>query len=465
MAAIGGARLNGLEGAQSLVSPRARYVRKRRYHGGPIVLWMSRDQRVEDNWALLFAAEMANLHQTSLWVAFCLVPGYLRAAFRQYHFMIKGLEEMEPRMRSLGARFILLEGAPEMKMPQFLHNIKAGMLVMDFDPLRIKREWKGRVLAGLDIPAYEVDAHNIVPCWRAAGRRIMSFATFKERITPMLAEWLIEFPPLPRIDSQWTQTGPLIEWDEALERVGADKSVGPVQWISPGEKAAHQRLEAFVDERLASYPKKALDPTARGQSDLSPYLHFGQISPQRVALAVLGSDAPEASKEGYTDRLVVLRELAENFCLHTPWYDSVGAFPTWARRSIDEHRDDEREHLYSLADLEGARTHDPLWNATQTELEKIGKIRGSLREYWAIKILEWSPSPEEAFEVAIYLNDRYGMDARDPSGYTGIAMVIGGLYGKPWGSKDVVGRIKRMTYTGERLRYDVHAYMEYVKRL
>jgi deoxyribodipyrimidine photo-lyase len=118
-----------------------------------------------------------------------------------------------------------------------------------------------------------------------------------------------------------------------------------------------------------------------------------------------------------------------------------------------------------LADLEGARTHDHLWNATQTELEKIGKIRGSLREYWAIKILEWSPSPEEAFEAAIYLNDRYGLDARDPNGYTGIAMVIGGLYGKPWGSKDVVGKIKRMTYTGERLRYDVHAYMEYVKGL
>ncbi len=450
---------------QEVISSRARTVRHRVYHGGPVVLWMDRDQRAEDNWALLFAAEMANLHQASLWVAYCLSPGDLGATLRQYDFIVKGMEELEPRLRSMGARFTLLEGKPEVSMSQFLHNVRAGILVTDFDPLRTRREWKGKVLAGLDIPAYEVDSHNIVPCWKVGSRRIMSSATFKARISPMLDEWLVGFPPFPSLDRAWTGTGPGSDWTGALQRVGADASVQPVKWLRPGEKAAHESLEAFVRERLTSYQDKAMDPTARAQSDLSPYLHFGQLSPQRVALEVLGSKAPESSKQGFIDRLVVLRELADNFCLHTPWYDCVGAFPLWARKSIDEHRDDEREHMYAREQLEKAETHDPLWNATQTELVKIGKIRGALREYWALKILEWTPSPEVALDTAHYLNNRYGMDGRDPGGYTGIAMVIGGLYGRPWSPKDVIGKIKSMTYTGERLRYDIHAYLDYVKAL
>jgi deoxyribodipyrimidine photo-lyase len=426
---------------------------------------MNRDQRAKDNWALLFAAEMANLHQTSLWVAFCLVPGRMGATLRQYDFMVKGLEELEPRLRSLGMRFALLEGKPEVKLSEFLHNIKAGMLIMDFDPLRNAREWKVKVIASLDIPVYEVDAHNIVPCWRVSRRRIMSSTTFKARITPMLQEWLTEYPQIPKLDHAWTDAGPASDWKGALERIGADTTVIPVDWLRSGEEAAHESLRSFVQERLSSYQSKAMDPTARAQSDLSPYLHLGQLSPQRVALEIVKSGAPGDSKQSYIDRLVVLRELADNFCLHTPWYDTLGAFPPWARKSINEHRDDEREHLYSREQLEAAVTHDNLWNATQTELVKIGKIRGALREYWALKILEWTPSPEEALDTAIYLNDKYGMDARDPSGYTGIAMVIGGLYGKPWVSKEVIGKIKSMTYTGERLRYDIHAYLNYVKGL
>jgi deoxyribodipyrimidine photo-lyase len=457
--------MTDFDGIQHDIVSRARSIRHREYHDGPIVLWMSRDQRSKDNWALLFAMEMANRHQVSLWVAFCLVPGYLGATLRHYHFMIKGLEELEPKLRSLGIRFALLEGKPEVKVSQFLHNVKAGMLVTDFDPLRIKREWKGKVIVGLDIPAYEVDAHNIVPCWLAASRRIMSFPTFKARISPMLEEWLVEYPQVPKLDRAWTDVGPASDWNGALDRVGADATVPPIEWLRSGETAANESLKTFIRERLSSYQTKAEDPTARAQSDLSPYLHWGQLSPQRAALEVLRSDAPDASKGSYIDRLVVFRELADNFCFHAPWYDTIGAFPKWARKSIDEHRDDEREHLYTREQLEGAQTHDTLWNATQTELVKVGKIRGALREYWALKILEWTPSPEEALDTALYINDKYGMDGRDPSGYTGIAMVIGALYGKPWNPKEVIGKLKKLTYTGERLRYDIHAYLDYVKGL
>ena len=163
--------------------------------------------------------------------------------------------------------------------------------------------------------------------------------------------------------------------------------------------------------------------------------------------------------------MIVKRELADNFCLHSQEYDTTGAFPIWARRSLDEHRSDPRDHIYSVRELEGANTHDPLWNAAQTELLKIGKIHGSLRGYWAEKILEWSKRPEDALAAALYLNNRYSLDGNDPSGYTGISMVVGGLYGKPWKSKEVVGKLKRHTYTQERFSYDIQAYYDKVAKL
>ncbi|MDD1743421.1 MAG: hypothetical protein LUO85_02210, partial [Methanomassiliicoccales archaeon] len=208
-----------------------------------------------------------------------------------------------------------------------------------------------------------------------------------------------------------------------------------------------------------------MDPVARGQSELSPYLHFGQISAQRVALRVREADVPAASKEKYLDQLIVKKELSDNFCLHTPEYDTVGAFPEWARRSLNDHRSDPREHVYTLKQFEEGQTHDPLWNAAQTEMVKVGMIHGSLRAYWADKILEWTNSPEEAFEIALYLNDRYELDGRDPNGYTGIAMVIGGLYGRPWSTKEVLGKVQRLTYTGMRLSYDTKAYEKMVNEL
>jgi deoxyribodipyrimidine photo-lyase len=313
------------------------------------------------------------------------------------------------------------------------------MLVTDFDPLRIQREWKGKVMAGLDIPAYEVDAHNIVPCWLAASRRIMSFHTFKARISPMLEEWLVEYPQVPKLDRAWTDAGPASDWNGALDRVGADASVPPIEWLRSGETAP------TVPRPLASafHPTGPRPGPRRAPSRLSP---IAQTASSKAALEVLRSDAPDTSKEAIP---------TDWWCSgswRTTLFHAPGAIcrslPKWARKGIDEHGTMTRAP-YTREQLEGAQTHDTLWNATQTELVKIGKIRGALREYWALKILEWTPSPEEALDTALHLNDKYGMDGRDPSGYTGIAMVIGGLYGKPWNPKEVIGKLRKLTYTRE----------------
>jgi deoxyribodipyrimidine photo-lyase len=429
------------------------------------VYWMSRDQRADDNWALIYAIRAANEKNVPLCVVFCLVPEYLNTTERQYSFLIEGLRQLESRIKERGIGFRLMEGFPDTELPSFFNQVGAGLVITDFDPLKIKKQWKRRVVGALDISVIEVDAHNIVPCRVAADRRIMSFANFRSKVIPLLSEYLVEYPNGEKIDRKWEPETKPIDWVSAASKLRIDRNVKPLTWIVPGEKAAKEALETFIRDRISAYSEGVMDPSKNSQSDLSPHLHIGSLSSQRAVLEVMASEASETAKSTFIENIVVKKEIADNFCLHTPEYDSVGAFPEWARRSINLHRSDVREHLYSLEQLDQGQTHDPLWNAAQMELVKRGKIHGYLREYWANNILEWTRSPEEAFWVAIHLNDRYSLDGGDPSGYTGVAMVIGGLYGHPWKPKEVIGKIKKMTYTGARLRFDIKAYEEKVKDL
>ncbi|HSV41932.1 MAG TPA: deoxyribodipyrimidine photo-lyase, partial [Methanomassiliicoccales archaeon] len=415
------------------------------------------------NWALYYAVGQAEMLQVPLCVVFCLAPEYMGATWRQYHFMIAGLKEVGLELRSMGIGLTVLPGHPWVVLPPFLHEINASVLVTDFDPVRIKVDWKKKVVSGTNLSVREVDAHNIVPCWTVASRKIETFATFRMKIAPVLPEFLVEYPEMMKMSKVMDHRP--VDWGEVAGTLRIDLSVGEVEWIRPGPTEGMKVLREFCENKLSDFPEQSVDPLKDGQSNLSPYLHFGQVSAQRVALEVGRSSASPEAKAKFLDNLIVKREIADNFCLHNPNYDTFGGFPEWAKRSIDEHRSDEREHIYTLEQLEASQTHDPLWNAAMMEMVKRGKMHGSLRPYWASKILEWSRTPEEAYQNALYINDRYGLDGRDASGYTGIAMVIGGLYDRPYRSKEVLGKVKRHTYTGQRMRFDVHGYCEMVKDL
>ena len=425
---------------------------------GPVVYWMSRDQRTRDNWALLCSQEMSQREKVPLTVVFCLVPQFLGATFRQYSFMVQGLAEVEQNLAGENIPFHLLVGSPEVELPQFLEKYGAGCLVTDFDPLRLKRQWKEGVAQKLDIPFFEVDAHNIVPCWVASGKQEYGAYTLRPKIWRALPEFLDEFPPLRKQESSWGKPAPT-DWQGILARLCVDRSVPEISGIKSGERAAWAVLKDFMDNKLSDYPDGRNDPTREGQSHLSPYLHFGQIAAQRVALDVEDAPAGQKAKEAFLEELIVRRELADNFCFYNHQYDSFAGFPSWAQKTLDEHRDDPREYLYTLAQFEQAQTHDDLWNASQREMVKTGKMHGYLRMYWAKKILEWTPSPEKALQVAIYLNDRYELDGRDPNGYTGIAWSLGGVHDRAWGERKVFGKIRYMSYNGCKSKFDVEAYI------
>jgi deoxyribodipyrimidine photo-lyase len=237
-------------------------------------------------------------------------------------------------------------------------------------------------------------------------------------------------------------------------------SVPEVGWLVPGEKAARAWLKRFISRKLADYDLRRNNPTIDGQSGLSPYLHFGQISAQRVALEVKSAAGiSQKNKESFLEELVIRRELADNFCFYNPLYDSYEGFPKWAQESLAKHKKDKREYIYTLQEFEQAKTHDALWNAAQIEMVRTGKMHGYMRMYWAKKILEWSISPEEAMKIAIQLNDMYELDGRDPNGYVGVAWSIGGVHDRAWFERSVFGKVRYMNYNGCKSKFDVKKYI------
>ncbi len=423
---------------------------------GPIIYWMQRDQRVNDNWALIYAYERAKENKEQLIVIFNLVTNFLSATLRQYHFMIEGLKEVEIKLTKLNIRFVLLTGKPEEQIPDFVKEKNAALLVTDFNPLKIINRWKDKVKSKINIPFHEVDAHNIVPVWEASNKLEFAAYTIRPKIKKLLPEYLDDFPRIKKL-SHVKFTGNKTDWEKLYESLEIDKSVKPVKNFGFGEKEANKILKKFIENKLKNYSVDRNNPNKNGLSNISPYLHFGQISAQRIALALNDFENDE-SVASYLEELIVRRELSDN-CYYNPNYDNFDGFHDWAKTSLNLHRDDRREFLYSLEEFESANTHDDLWNAAQLEMVSTGKMHGYMRMYWAKKILEWTKSPEEALEFGIYLNDKYELDGRDPNGYVGLAWSIGGVHDRAWGERPVFGKVRFMNYNGCKRKFDVKNYI------
>ncbi len=445
---------------KSIDQRRTRLVKKGDKQPGPVVYWMSRDQRRDDNWALIFAQQTALKEKRPLMVVFCLVPEFLSATIRQYGFMLKGLEQLEQELTKKNISFICLCGEPEKEIPHYVNKNKSSVLVTDFDPLQIKRKWKDALKKKITIPFYEVDAHNLVPCWLASDKQEFGAYTIRPKIHRVLNEYLQDFPKVQKHPHSASPATTKTKWKSLGKKLCINRAVKEVSWINPGEKKALKMLKEFIHKKLNHYDDQRNDPNQDGQSDLSPYLHFGQLSAQRVALSVMAAKVNEQSKQAFLEELIVRRELSDNFCYYNKDYDSTDGFPQWAKKTIKTHAKDKRAFLYSLNQMESAQTHDDLWNAAQMEMVKTGKMHGYMRMYWAKKILEWTSSVKQAMKAAIFLNDKYELDGRDPNGYAGIAWSIGGVHDRAWGERAVFGKIRYMSYHGCQSKFDIKKYIK-----
>ncbi len=454
-----------------------------------VVYWMTREMRVHDNWSLLTAIEIANQQQVPVVVIYNLKADYLGGGARQYHLKLQGLQSVETGLRKHHIQLLVTTGDDaESEMHALLNKWNVQTVVVDFNPLRIQQEWNAALMKQLpNVSLIEVDAHNIVPVWETSEKQEWAARTIRPKIHKRLPEFLTEFPAThaPKQQRLLADVYPQPKaphW-EALEKAGPKpQEIDAEIAVMGGEVPAHKKLEVFI-KRLKGYGIDRNDPTIDGQSDLSPYLHYGMIAPQRVALSVIAEagvsverlfDARQnaASREkqskqmsladsaaAFLEELIVRRELSDNYCLYQPHYDSFAGFPDWAQQTLNAHRRDTREYLYTLKEFEQGKTHDTAWNAAQLQMVRTGKMHGYMRMYWAKKILEWTKDPEQAQKWAIVLNDRYSLDGRDPNGYVGIAWSIGGVHDRPWFDREVFGTVRFMAESGLKKKFDLEAYV------
>src|SRR5688572_7512816 len=440
-------------------------VRQRR-SGAPdpdgrcVVYWMQRAQRAADNAALDLAIEAGNTLRTPVVVFFGLHAFVERANLRHYRVLLEGLPELAEALERRGVGFVL-RGFPEHRLLPFLDEVKPALVVGDENPLRQTEGWRRTIAAGLRVPLWTVDADVVVPSALLLKEQYAA-RTIRPRIHARLSEQLVT-PKAPRAAVRWRAPRGLHRLRPSLALLDGfpcDRSVAPVSDFTGGRAEGRRRLRAFVRRRLDTYEADRNHPERDGTSGLSPYLHFGQLGPREVARAVQDAAGSHAGAAAFLEQLIVRRELAVNFVTFNPRYDSLDACEPWALHTLGRHARDRRPVLYTADQLEAAETHDPLWNAAQRQMVESGWMHGYVRMYWAKKILEWTRRPDEAFDLAVVLNDRYLLDGRDPNGYANIAWAIGGKHDRPWPERPVTGTIRWMSFASTSKKFDAKAYIE-----
>jgi deoxyribodipyrimidine photo-lyase len=314
-----------------------------------------------------------------------------------------------------------------------------------------------------------VETDVVVPVEEAYPKEAYSAAVLRPKISSQLQKYLVPLSAslvkktLSDLDIEgldFKKSIPAI-----LSSLSIDRAVPPVSHFRGGTAEAKRRLVDFIVDKLNDYGELRNDPSLDFVSHMSPYLHFGQISPLHIALQVQDAGKlPSKSREAYLEELIVRRELSMNFAYYNPTYDAFQGLPEWARRTLKNHQRDKREYLYSREELEGARTHDPYWNAAQKEMVITGKMHNYMRMYWGKKILEWSPTPEEAFRTGLYLNNKYELDGRDPNSFAGVAWCFG-KHDRPWGERRIFGQARYMNDAGLRRKFKIDDYVKKIASL
>lgn len=435
-------------------------------YGRCVVYWMQRSHRALDNPALEIAVQAANVLGKPCVVFLAPVPFYPHANIRHYTFLQQGIAAIERRLKQRGIGFVLRR-YPDHHLVKFCEEVRPCLLVGDENPMREPRQWRQLITKQVRVPFWTVDADVIVP-----SRLLLKeqYAAYTAR--PIIKRLLPDFlEPVGNLKAKvpWRDpAGPTVfslSPDASItEDWTLDRTVPPADDFKGGTDEGLKRLKAFLKSGLAGYVKNRNNPELDATSHLSPYLHFGHLGPHTVALAVNQSEAPRAAKEAFLEQLIVRRELAVNFVRFNADYDNFECAEPWAHKSLAQHSRDERK-IYSERELEEARTHDPLWNAAQQQMVFTGWMHNHMRMYWAKKILEWSKTPAEAFRVAVYLNDKYELDGRDPNGYAGIAWAIVGKHDRPWFDRPIFGQVRYMSFTGTSKKFDSRRYMERMRAI
>jgi deoxyribodipyrimidine photo-lyase len=438
-------------------------LRKGRY----VLYWMQQSQRVEFNHALHYAIQRANDLGQSVVVGFGLTTDYPEANLRHYSFMLEGLAETRESLEERGIKFVMRQDRPPAVALEL--GAKASLIVCDRGYMRHQKEWRDEVARAAQCRVVQVESDVVVPVEVVSAKAEYAARTIRPKVARHLNAYLKPLKAAsarnPSLKLQIDGLNPA-NWPAVLKTLKIDRSVSPVgRFFKGGTSEGKKRFQEFLRNRFGRYVQNRNQPQTDDISHMSPYLHFGQISPVYLALKLKQSEAGGAEdRDAYLEELIVRRELAMNFANYTLDYDSFSAVPDWAQRTLAEHEGDRRRHDYSLEQLEAAETHDPYWNAAMREMRFTGFMHNYMRMYWGKKILEWSRTPKEGFETTLTLNNKYFLDGRDPNSFAGVAWVFG-VHDRAWNERPVFGKIRYMAASGLERKCDIQGYVKKVERL
>ena len=445
-----------------------------------VLYWMIATRRTHDNFALDRALEHARRLNKPLLVLEALRVAYPYASDRFHRFVIDGMADNATAFDKAGIAYhpyVEPEAGHGTGLLRALAK-DAALIVTDDFPCFFLPRMVAAAGKQLDVLLEAVDSNGVLPiralekaCFRAFDFRRAVQRSFAEHwaarpaASPLTRHGLSPLAFPKAIRERWPSASAALLAGKAgsLDALPIDHEVAPVSYAG-GPRAAQAALTRFIQNKLDHYETDRNHPDKTATSGLSPYLHFGHLSPHRIVSAIASHEEWTAddlgtrtrgerngfwkmhpSAEAFMDQLITWREVGLNFCAHERNYSTFGSLPNWAQKTLTEHQSDPRPVTYTRAQLQAANTYDPIWNAAQRELVREGRIHNYLRMLWGKKILEWSKTPEQALATTIYLNDRYAVDGRDPNSYSGILWCFG-RYDRAWGPvRPIYGTIRYMS--------------------
>ena len=438
--------------------------------GGAFILyWMRSAIRTDENPALDVAISLAAKHSLPLLVYHGLSQRYLYASDRHHTFILQAARDVQKSFAETGISYAFhLETAND-KRPHLAELANRATIVITEDmPVDPPRRFLQALVKKTKTPVVCVDTACVVPMQLVEKAYTRAFQ-FRNATKKLYAQ---------RLTREWPgqNTSPLIfdtarlpfkpvdlqnaDIAELVAGCDIDHAIGPVVDTEGGSIAGYNRWNAFKKNGLSKYARTRNNALLDGVSRMSPYLHYGMVSPFRIAREAAAFD--HAGAEKFLDELLIWRELAYSFCFYRDDYNKWSAIPEWAQETLEDHSSDSRERIYSWEQLARGETDDTLWNAAQKSLLMQGELHNNVRMTWGKAILNWTETPQDALKMIIDLNHRYALDGRDPASYGGILWCLG-QFDRPFEPEQIIfGTVRPRPTRQHAQRLDVNAYMQKV---
>ena len=423
-----------------------------------VAYWMSSNQRVNCNYSLNESLKLAKKLKVMHKTFFIYNPRHYNSLSRHHEFMLNGLKEVNNHLNTLGHQLYFYNYSDSL-IKSILKDCVC--LVVDSTYTNRSKKYQKNILDNLNFNIYSVD-NLYLPVERVSDKQEYSAATFRKKYYKELEHELhihkFEIPLLLKeVDSIKIENNFTEIINKEINYLKNDEFIDKKVINISGPISAEKEIDSFIDNDFDSYEENSNNPEYIKNSTISKFLHYGHITATQV-ISKLNKNI--SLEHPFLEQLLIRRELAYNFTFYNDNYNNYKSLPSWALNSLEKHLKDKREYIYKLNDFEFAKTHDKYWNTAQIQLLTTGYIHGYMRMYWGKKILEWTPGYRDGIEIALYLNNKYQLDGRNPNSYVGVLWCFG-LHDRAWRERNVYGKIRYMNDNGLRRKFDIERYVDF----